>query len=61
MPEGADGRCAGLDLDGDYITAGELGQKVDLVTPVFFPQVVQTRAERAQLGFGSDLGARMCR
>jgi hypothetical protein len=48
-------RSAGLNLNGDHITAAEFDEEVDLVTPVLFPQMIQTRASRAELSFGSDL------
>jgi hypothetical protein len=49
------GRRRGLDLEGDYVTAAQLSNKIDLAASVLFPQVVQARAQPTELGFGPDL------
>ena len=53
-------RGGGLDLESHHVTTGHLRKKVDLVPSVLLPQVIQARAQWAELGLGPELRDHEC-
>jgi hypothetical protein len=44
-----------FDLDRDHVATRHLGKQVDLVPSLFLAQMVEARAQMAELRLGSDL------